>query len=357
MHCVTAAARDDDGRASGMTEAGIRAAIRQLEMLLPDRSCSVRELWERYSGTLPRDQKWVYSLKSLMRVVLEGPLVEGKPEALGDVQVIELRQSHWSDYKNGPGAHLKPTTRNLQLHRVKSMLKWAIDDGRIYDSPFRRVKGEPAQEKRQTEISEADEEKIVSAAPLVVSVMVRVAMGSGMRHDEIRLMRWEQVDLDAQTVSLAWDETKGRRAATINLTSDAVAALRLLRRVPGSPYVFPSERKPDQPLSYTFFHRAFRKVVDRIGVKAAPGDGRVHAHDMRHSVASRLNRRGAKLTDIQGVLRHQNLSTTAAYIHTRAEEIAAAAKLLEQPRKPPHRSPRAPSNHARAERKRADDDL
>jgi len=66
---------------------------------------------------------------------------------------------------------------------------------------------------------------------------------------------------------------------------------------------------------------------------------RVHAHDTRHSVASRLNRQGARLTDIQGVLRHANLATTATYIHTRAEEIAAAAALLEKkPRRGPHRA-------------------
>jgi integrase len=331
----------DPGLASGMTEAGIRAAIAQLEKLLPERSCAVRALWDRYVATLPSEQRWVSNLKSLMRVVFDRPLVDGKPGTLGDVQVIELRQSHWSDYKSGPGHHLNPTTRNLQLARVKSMLKWGIEDGLIYDSPFLRVKTEPARAKRETEISEDDETRILADAPLHIGVMVRVAMGSGMRHDEIRLLRWEQVDLEAKTVSLLWDENKSRRAATVNLTDDAVAALRLMTKVAGNPYVFPSDRRPGQPLSYTFFWRRFRATVDGLGVKAAPGDGRVHAHDMRHSVASRLNRRGAKLTDIQGVLRHANLATTAGYIHVRAEEIAAAAALLEQPRKGPQRATRS----------------
>jgi integrase len=320
-----------DGVASGMTEAGIRAAIAQLELLLPDRSCSTRELWERYSASLPVDQAWVRSVRSMMVRVLD---------ALGDVQVIALRPSHWTDYRNGPGRSLSPTTRNLQLRRTKAMLHWAIDDGRIYDSPFRRVKQEKARGKRETEISEEDEARVTDAVPLAVSVLFQVTTGSGMRIGEVRMLRWDQIDLELRIASLAWDESKGRVAATINLTQAAVDALKLMPRGP-SPYVFASPRT-NKPLTYAYFWQHLRGAFDDLGLKAAPGDGRVHPHDTRHSVASRLNRRGAKLTDIQGVLRHANLAQTALYIHTRADEIAAAAALLERPRKGPHRAERAP---------------
>lgn len=333
---MTAEAREVQ---SGVTEAGIRAAIAQLELLLPERSCSTRDLWTKYAASLPVDQEWVRGVKAMMWKALNAPLAEDGKESLGDIQVIAIRSSHWSDYKNGPGKCLSPTTRNLQLRRIKAMLNWAIDDGRIYDSPFRRVKMEPARSKRETEISEEDEARIVGTAPLHVSVLIRVAMGSGMRHDEVRLLRWEQIDFATQTLTLLWDENKGRKPATVNLTQDAIAALRLMRPVPGNPYVFASKRKAGEALSYQHFWTHFRETVDGLGVKAAPGDRRVHAHDTRHSVASRLNRRGAKLTDIQGVLRHANLATTAAYIHTRADEIAAAAALLEQPRRGPRRAP------------------
>src|SRR6185436_3926845 len=132
-----------------------------------------------------------------------------------------------------------------------------------------------------------------------------------------------------------WDETKAREAATVNLSDDAVAALKLMPRK--SPHVFPSPRT-GLPLTHSHFYAHLRGAFERLGLKAAPGDGRVHPHDTRHSVATRLNRRGAKLTDIQGVLRHANIAQTVQYIVTRAEEIAEAAALLNQPRKGPHRA-------------------
>ena len=40
------------------------------------------------------------------------------------------------------------------------------------------------------------------------------------------------------------------------------------------------------------------------------------------------------------ILRHAHLATTARYIHTRPDEIAAAHALLEQVRKEPRRGPK-----------------
>ena len=323
---VTVAELYEGDLPTGMTEAGIRAAIAQLQALLPDRSCTVAELWERYVASLPVEAAWVRSVRSLM----VKPLA-----ALGAVRVIELRRSHWSDFRNGPGRSLSPTTRNLALRRLRAMLSWAIDEGRIYDCPFRRVKTERARGKRRTEIREEDDARVADALPLAVSVLYRVMAGSAMRIGEARLLRWEHVDLEAGTVSLAWNETKGRQAAVINLSDDAVAALKLLPRK--GPHVFPSKRT-GRPLSYAHFYAHLRGVFERLELKAAPGDTRVHPHDTRHSVATRLKRRGAELTDIQGVLRHTNIAQTAQYIVTRADEIAAAARLLNGPRRGPHRA-------------------
>lgn len=267
-------------------------------------------------------------------------------EAFGDVKAIDLRQSHWAAYRNGAGKSLSPTTRNLALRRTKALLNWAYNEGRLCDSPFRRVKQEPSRGKRRTEIAEEDDARIADAVPLEVGVCYRVMAGTGMRIGEVRRLRWDQIDLDAGTVCLLWDETKSRVGATVNLSDDAVAALKLMPRA--SAYVFPSP-KTARPLSHSHFYSHLRGAFEKLGLKAAPGDGRVHLHDTRHSVATRLNRRGAKLTDIQGVLRHANIAQTVQYIVTRAEEIAEAAALLNHPRKGPHRAKTKPeSRKARA---------
>lgn len=334
---VVGAPADNGHVISGMTEAGIRAAIAQLETLLPERSCSFRSLWSDYVASLPFGATWIPDVVSLMKKPLT---------AFGDAKVVDMRHSNWAAYRNGEGKALSPTTRNLALRRTKAVLRWGMAEGRTCDSPFLRVKQEPARGKRQTEIPEDDDARVADAVPSEVGVFYRVMAGTGMRGGEVRLLRWDQIDLPTGTIRLAWDETKGRRAAVITLSDDAIAALKKMPRK--GPHVFPSKRT-GKPLSYSHFYSNLRAAFERLGLKAAPGDGRVHPHDTRHSVATRLKRRGAELTDIQGVLRHVNISQTAQYIVTRAEEIAAAARLLNGPRKGPHRAPRKQT----ATRKRA----
>lgn len=327
-----------------VSEAGIRAAIAQLEAMLPERSCTFRELWTDYVASLPAEAGWVPDVVSLMKKPLA---------AFGDVKVVELRQSNWAAYRNGLGRELSPTTRNLALRRTKAVVRWGVAEGRACETAFLKLKQEPARGKRRTEIAEEDDARVADALPLEVSVLYRVMAGSGCRIGEVRNLRWDQVDFGSNTIALAWDENKGRKAAVITFTADAANALKLMPRE--SVYVFPSKRT-GRPLGHGHFWSHLRTAFDKLGLKAAPGDGNVHPHDTRHSVATRLGRRGVSLTDIQGVLRHANISQTALYIVTRAEEIAAAARLLEGPRHGPHRAagsakvgPAAPK--ARAARK------
>lgn len=296
---------------------------------------TVSELWDRYVRTFPDGEAWPRSVQSMMRKVLAH---------FGPMKVADLQPYHWTDFRDSePIKHgLSVTTRNLQYRRTRAMMAWAVADGRILADPFEHVKAEPPRPKRETEFSEIDEERIVEHAPEKLRVLFVVAMASGMRHTEIRLLRWDQIDFKARTISLSWAENKGKRSATAYLTNEAVKALRSMPRVDGSPYVF-TNPKTKEPFTYACFYRMFRKVTEGLAIKCAPGDGRVHAHDTRHTVASRLSRRGAPLPSIQRILRHKNLATTERYIHTTPNDIAAAHALLEQCRSSPRHGPkRAP---------------
>jgi len=292
------------------------------------------ELWERYQQTFPATENWPRTARSLMIRPLEH---------FGAMCVVDLKPMHWSDFRDSKAVRekLAPSSRNQILARIKAMMNWAVADGRIHASPFKVVKPEKARPKRETEFSEFDEERILNAAPLRMSVFFMVAIDSGMRHSEIRLLRWDQVNVEAKTISLSWAETKGKRSGTAYLRDRSVAALKLLPRVEGSPYVF-ARPSDGQPYSYAAFYLTFRKLSEKLRLRAAPGDLRPRVHDCRHSLASRLSRNGAPLPAIQRILRHANVSTTERYIHTRPEDIAAAHALLDQcrsgPRKGPHRA-------------------
>jgi site-specific recombinase XerD len=55
---------------------------------------------------------------------------------------------------------------------------------------------------------------------------------------------------------------------------------------------------------------------------------RVHPHTLRHSYATNLLRSGADLPDIQRLMGHANLATTAVYLHVAVERLAPTVERL-----------------------------
>lgn len=291
---------------------------------------TVQELWERYERTFPASEKWPRTVRSMMaRVVAH----------FGKRQVASLRVFDWTEYRDGPAkVGLSPTTRNLQMRRLKALFNWGVNEGRIEVNPLQRVRPEKSRPKRETEFSEADEAKILEGASVMLQAFFLIGIDSGMRHEEIRTLEWSQINFLTRSIQLSWTGTKSKKSRVAHLTQRAIDAIQLMPKVAGSPFVFVN-RNTGQPYSDVRFWQLFRKAADGAGVRAAPGDGRPHFHDTRHSLASRLARVGATIPAIQGILGHANLATTALYIHTRPDEIADAHALLSAPRKGPRRAP------------------
>jgi integrase/recombinase XerD len=86
-------------------------------------------------------------------------------------------------------------------------------------------------------------------------------------------------------------------------------------------YVFPN-RAGDGPRRYS--GKALSKAIDRAGLGAE-----VTPHVIRHSVATKLHDAGMPLMQVQYVLGHASIQTTAKYIHTSKQKAATeAAKIL-----------------------------
>ena len=103
----------------------------------------------------------------------------------------------------------------------------------------------------------------------------------------------------------------------VALTPDAAAVLAKVRRVRGSPWVFPG-RPPDKAM--TQLHTYWYRVRARAGVED------VRIHDLRHSFASRALAVGESLSMIGRLLGHSDIASTARYAHLArdAERVSAA---------------------------------
>jgi site-specific recombinase XerD len=135
----------------------------------------------------------------------------------------------------------------------------------------------------------------------------------GLRPGELANLRLEDIDWRAGCVLLR--ERKTRQGAVVPLPRDAgraiVAYLREERPARTSAACSCSTLGAGRgrPLSGNTISAVVVRALDRAGVRS-PLAG---AYGLRHTVASRLVRRGASLKEVADFLGHRSLDTTAIY--------------------------------------------
>jgi integrase len=141
---------------------------------------------------------------------------------------------------------------------------------------------------------------------------------SGGRKQEILRARWEHVDLARGMLTVPRAKSGRARHIPLSKFAEAIIQRQLPRRKEDSPWVFPSPRSPQKPITN-------EKRVWAAAKKAAglPKDTRIH--DLRHSFASALANAGVPLFEIGRVLGHSQLSTTTRYAHHAPERLVATA--------------------------------
>lgn len=90
-----------------------------------------------------------------------------------------------------------------------------------------------------------------------------------------------------------------------------------------SRWLFPSDRRPDEPLSLSRMSHLFRELGEKAELPK-----RLHPHVGRHTMASELVEAGADLGVVRDLLGHSSLSTTSVYVSARPERMRAAVAAL-----------------------------
>ena len=144
--------------------------------------------------------------------------------------------------------------------------------------------------------------------------VVRLLLLTGCRKGEILKLQWSEVDGDRLNLT---DTKTGPRKAWLSKVAQAILA-----RQPraASPYVFPSPRRPDKPLSHIL--HLWRRARKEAGLDD------VRLHDLRHTVASQAVARGVPLSTVARMLGHADPVMTLRYAHVGDRDLQAAAERI-----------------------------
>lgn len=130
----------------------------------------------------------------------------------------------------------------------------------------------------------------------------------GLRSAEVARLKLSDIDWRTGQIVLSG---KASRQDAMPLPCDVGDALsdHLSQERPSTPLrqVFLAAKAPTRPIPPGLVSDVTHRACDRAGL------ARVGAHRLRHSLATEMLRRGAKIVEVSQVLRHRDLATTAIY--------------------------------------------
>ena len=156
--------------------------------------------------------------------------------------------------------------------------------------------------------------------------LLMVLYGTGMRRSE--LARLKINDVDSQRMIIRVVNGKGGKDRNLPLSQALLETLRAYWRwLKPRTYLFPSRmhRDREQPITDKAVWWACNQAARRAGIHK-----KVSPHLVRHSWATHLLEAGTDLRTIQLLLGHEDLQTTAKYLHLSQTHLHQVSNPIEE---------------------------
>lgn len=216
----------------------------------------------------------------------------------------------------------KPSNRtiNKELAYFSGFLHWCAKHGYITMRQF-KVESLPYKRPIPVVLSVDEVFRILAAAEPFYRAYFGCLYSLGLRASEARNLKWGDIDLEMNTVTV---KQKGGSLKRLPMNELLVVGLSALQRAKDDDdyYVFESKRIKGQPISNS------RKALHEAVKKAKIGK-HVYPHLFRHSIATHLMAKNVNMRVIQKYLGHTSISTTEFYTHVDIHGLMEATKVVD----------------------------
>ena len=245
--------------------------------------------------------------------------------AIGDIPLAKLQPEHVARMVAGLSARgtLSPTTVRYAYSVIRTALGQALRQGKVIRN-VATLTDPPRRNGREMQPLSRDHVRTLldGLHDDQLEALYVTALGTGLRQGELLALRWQDVDLEAGTLTVRHtlqrftrelsEPKTDRSRRTLRLPQRVIAALAAQRGrqavVPMSGLIFATGA--GAPLHSVNVTRSLQRTLKRLGLPQR------RFHDLRHTFATLALEAGEDLATVSRALGHTSVATTAdVYMH------------------------------------------
>lgn len=236
------------------------------------------------------------------------PYIGIKP--IADIKPLELLETLKRMEKRGALEKMRKVRQ-----RCGEVFRYAIITGRAEYNPAPDLAGALAVHKKQhlpfltaQELPSFLEDLAGYTGSVITKTATYLIMYTGVRTQELRFARWQDIDLENAMWEVPAEHMKMRRPHKVPLSRQAISLLKQLKPITGHyPFIFIGRNDQRKPIS----KESINQVIELLGYK-----GRLTGHGFRHTMSTILHEKGFNSAWIELQLAHVDKNAIrGAYNH------------------------------------------